>query len=167
MPASAPQGLRERPAQRGGAHAPPRHATAGAPRARRPEDHRPALRPRIMRAVAPPRPRVLLTTEGTYPYAVGGVSSWCDLLVKNLHEFDWQVLPIVAPGKREPLYTLPPQAREVEREVGLERRDRERDDAAQLLAEFVGSHGIHHLGRTRFQFGSTCLRISASSSRFR
>ena len=25
-------------------------------------------------------PRILLTTEGTYPYALGGVSSWCDLL---------------------------------------------------------------------------------------
>jgi hypothetical protein len=43
------------------------------------------------------RPRVLLTTEGTYPYTMGGVSSWCDLLVKSLTGFDWQVLPIVAP----------------------------------------------------------------------
>ena len=46
---------------------------------------------------------------------MGGVSSWCDLLVSGLDEFDWQVLPIVAPGKREPLFTLPPQAREVGR----------------------------------------------------
>ena len=30
------------------------------------------------------RTRVLLTTEGTYPYVVGGVSSWCDLLVNSL-----------------------------------------------------------------------------------
>jgi glycosyltransferase involved in cell wall biosynthesis len=59
------------------------------------------------------RPRILLTTEGTYPYVMGGVSSWCNLLVNSLDEFDWQVLPIVAPGKRERLYTLPPQAREV------------------------------------------------------
>ena len=27
---------------------------------------------------------------------MGGVSSWCDLLVNGLTEFDWQVLPIVA-----------------------------------------------------------------------
>ena len=53
---------------------------------------------------------ILLCTEGTYPYVMGGVSSWCDLIVGGLDEFDWQVLPIVAPGKREPLYTLPPQA---------------------------------------------------------
>ena len=38
------------------------------------------------------RRRVLLTTEGTYPYILGGVSSWCDLLVNSLTEFDWQVM---------------------------------------------------------------------------
>jgi glycosyltransferase involved in cell wall biosynthesis len=61
------------------------------------------------------RPRILLTTEGTYPYAMGGVSSWCDLLVNGLTEFDWQVLPIVAPHGRPPLYELPPHARQVGR----------------------------------------------------
>ena len=66
-------------------------------------------------ALAGTRPRILLCTEGTYPYVMGGVSSWCDLLVNGLDEFDWLVLPIVAPGKREPLYALPPQAREVGR----------------------------------------------------
>ena len=76
--------------------------------------------PRAARAAAgsrwpATRPRILLCTEGTYPYVMGGVSSWCDLIVGGLDEFDWQVLPIVAPGKREPLYTLPPQAREVGR----------------------------------------------------
>jgi hypothetical protein len=61
------------------------------------------------------RPRVLLLTEGTYPYAMGGVSSWCELLVNGLSEFDWQVLPIVAPHGKPPLYELPPHAREVGR----------------------------------------------------
>jgi polysaccharide biosynthesis protein PelF len=61
------------------------------------------------------RPRILLTTEGTYPDVMGGVSSWCDLLVKGMPEFDWQVLPIVAPHGRPPLYELPPHAREVGR----------------------------------------------------
>jgi polysaccharide biosynthesis protein PelF len=58
---------------------------------------------------------VLLTTEGTYPYAMGGVSSWCDLLVRNLSEFDWHVMPIVAPERTAPAYQLPPQARLVRR----------------------------------------------------
>src|SRR3954447_9774642 len=62
--------------------------------------------------VATPRARILLTTEGTYPYALGGVSSWCDLLLRGLTEFDWCVLPIIAPHGRAPLYELPPHARE-------------------------------------------------------
>ena len=59
-----------------------------------------------------PRPRILLTTEGTYPYALGGVSSWCDLLIRGLQEFDWRVLPIVAADGRPALYELPAHARE-------------------------------------------------------
>lgn len=59
------------------------------------------------------RPRVLLTTEGTYPYAVGGVSSWCDLLLRNLTEIDWQVLPIIAAHGKAPVYELPPHVRQV------------------------------------------------------
>jgi polysaccharide biosynthesis protein PelF len=62
-----------------------------------------------------PRRRILLLTEGTYPYALGGVSSWCDLLVNGLDEFDWQVLPIVAPHGKPPLYQLPHHALEVGR----------------------------------------------------
>jgi glycosyltransferase involved in cell wall biosynthesis len=60
-------------------------------------------------------PRVLLTTEGTYPYVVGGVSSWCDLIVNSLAEFDWQILPIVAPDRRPAIFDLPSHAREVGR----------------------------------------------------
>jgi hypothetical protein len=63
-----------------------------------------ALEPPVLPLpAATPRPRILLTTEGTYPYALGGVSSWCDLLVRGLDEFDWNVLPIIAPHGRAPL----------------------------------------------------------------
>ena len=61
------------------------------------------------------RPRVLLTTEGTYPYVMGGVSSWCNLLVNGLTEFDWQILPIVAPDGRARMFELPDHAREIAR----------------------------------------------------
>jgi glycosyltransferase involved in cell wall biosynthesis len=53
-----------------------------------------------------------MTTEATYPYAVGGVSSWCDILIGGLSEIDWDVLPLVAGGRhigRE--VKLPPNAR--------------------------------------------------------
>lgn len=61
------------------------------------------------------RPRVLLTTEGTYPYVMGGVSSWCHQLIGRLTDIDWLVLPIVASDKRRRLFTLPPHARELAR----------------------------------------------------
>ena len=47
-----------------------------------------------------PAPRVLITTEGNYPYTLGGVSTWCNMLVNGLPEFSWQVLPIMAGGLR-------------------------------------------------------------------
>jgi polysaccharide biosynthesis protein PelF len=57
------------------------------------------------------RPRILMTTEGTYPYAVGGVSSWCDLVIGGLPEFDWQILPIMAGDKcLSAIFELPPHA---------------------------------------------------------
>jgi polysaccharide biosynthesis protein PelF len=56
-------------------------------------------------------PSILLTTEATYPYAVGGVSSWCHLVVGGLPEFAWRVLPIHAGGRRpRQLFELPPHA---------------------------------------------------------
>jgi len=55
--------------------------------------------------------RVLMITEGTYPYAVGGVSSWCDAIIGGLPEIEWEVLPIVAGGKRlHQNYQLAPNA---------------------------------------------------------
>lgn len=51
--------------------------------------------------------RVLLTTEGTYPFILGGVSTWCDVVVNGLADVAWQVLPITAGGvRRHPLYSL-------------------------------------------------------------
>jgi glycosyltransferase involved in cell wall biosynthesis len=58
------------------------------------------------------RPRVLMITEGTYPYAVGGVSSWCDVVIGALEQTDWDILPIVGGGKRwRQNFVMPPNAR--------------------------------------------------------
>lgn len=54
------------------------------------------------------KPSVLLTTEGTYPYIVGGVSTWCDILVNGLPGIDWKVLPLTAGGlHRRSLFEFP------------------------------------------------------------
>lgn len=52
-----------------------------------------------------------MITEGTYPYAVGGVSSWCDAVIGGLPHIHWDILPIVAGGKRRTQnFELPPNA---------------------------------------------------------
>ena len=53
-----------------------------------------------------------MITEGTYPYAVGGVSSWCDVLIGGLEEVEWDILPVIAGGRRvRKCFTLPANAR--------------------------------------------------------
>jgi polysaccharide biosynthesis protein PelF len=65
-----------------------------------------------VRPINPVRPRVLMTTEGTYPYAVGGVSSWCDTVIGGLDQVDWEILPIVGGGKLlRQVFEIPPNAR--------------------------------------------------------
>lgn len=55
---------------------------------------------------------ILMITEGTYPYAVGGVSSWCDAIISGTPGTSWDILAIVAGHKRlRPKFTLPPNAR--------------------------------------------------------
>jgi polysaccharide biosynthesis protein PelF len=62
------------------------------------------------------RPSVLMVTEGTYPYAVGGVSSWCDLIVRGIPELEWLLLPLVGSKMpAQPVFDLPANARLVRR----------------------------------------------------
>ena len=65
-----------------------------------------------VRSARAPDARVLMVTEGTYPYAVGGVSSWCEVLIGGLKEMQWQILPVIAGGKRmRQRFELPSNAR--------------------------------------------------------
>lgn len=38
---------------------------------------------------------VLMTTEGTYPYGAGGVSTWCDALLRNTPDVRYTLLPVM------------------------------------------------------------------------
>ncbi len=51
---------------------------------------------------------VLLTTEGTYPYHSGGVSTWCDNLIKGLPSVEFTLLPIMMNPYISVKYDLPP-----------------------------------------------------------
>lgn len=56
---------------------------------------------------------VLLTTEGTYPYHSGGVSTWCDNLIKGLPAVEFALLPIMMNPHISVKYELPPNVRRV------------------------------------------------------
>ncbi|MEV6105531.1 GT4 family glycosyltransferase PelF [Streptomyces sp. NPDC051940] len=51
--------------------------------------------------------RITLLTEGTYPHSQGGVSVWCDQLVRAMPEFDFRILALTGTG-REPRSWQPP-----------------------------------------------------------
>jgi len=51
--------------------------------------------------------RILFTTEGTYPYVMGGVSTWCDQLVGGLTNTDFHLLAVTGPQEIIPEYKLP------------------------------------------------------------
>jgi polysaccharide biosynthesis protein PelF len=88
---------------RRGAEAPPTRSSAVRSR-------RAPAAPRVPQPTSSGR-RVLMITEGTYPYAMGGVSSWCDAVIGGLSHIHWDILPIVAGSKRRTQsFELPPNA---------------------------------------------------------
>jgi glycosyltransferase involved in cell wall biosynthesis len=50
---------------------------------------------------------VLLTTEGTYPFFEGGVSTWCDVLIRQLYNVDFTLMSLTAQPGLQPSYQLP------------------------------------------------------------
>src|SRR3989454_9540752 len=56
---------------------------------------------------------VLLSTEGTYPYHRGGVSTWCDALTHKLSEVDFTLLAVTMHPYLTPQYELAPNVRDL------------------------------------------------------
>jgi glycosyltransferase involved in cell wall biosynthesis len=54
---------------------------------------------------------VTLINEGTYPYVPGGVSTWCDKLVRGLTENTFDLVTLVASGNERPTWELPDNVR--------------------------------------------------------
>jgi polysaccharide biosynthesis protein PelF len=50
---------------------------------------------------------ITLITEGTYPHHLGGVSVWCDQLLREIPEHRFNVLAIGATGAEKKVYTPP------------------------------------------------------------
>jgi glycosyltransferase involved in cell wall biosynthesis len=56
---------------------------------------------------------VLLTTEGTYPYHKGGVSTWCHALTRQISDVDFTILAVAMHPYMERTYDLAPNVREL------------------------------------------------------
>lgn len=50
---------------------------------------------------------VTMLTEGTYPHVHGGVSTWCDQLVRGMPEVDFHVLALTGSGREPVTWELP------------------------------------------------------------
>jgi glycosyltransferase involved in cell wall biosynthesis len=50
---------------------------------------------------------VALTAEGTYPHQFGGVSVWCDQLIRGMPDHDFQLVALVANGMEPVRWELP------------------------------------------------------------
>ncbi|GAA3370585.1 GT4 family glycosyltransferase PelF [Streptomyces sannanensis] len=49
-----------------------------------------------------------MLTEGTYPHVHGGVSTWCDQLVRGMPEVDFNVVALTGSGREPVTWELPP-----------------------------------------------------------
>jgi len=56
--------------------------------------------------------RVLMITEGTYPFHWGGVSTWCHLLLSDMAEVDFSLVSIIGDPGAKPRFELPPNVRD-------------------------------------------------------
>jgi glycosyltransferase involved in cell wall biosynthesis len=51
--------------------------------------------------------KIALVSEGTYPYAMGGVSVWCDQLIRGMPDFRWEMIPLAVDGRERVAWELP------------------------------------------------------------
>ncbi|KAB7744793.1 DUF3492 domain-containing protein [Nostocoides sp. F2B08] len=52
--------------------------------------------------------RVTLVSEGTYPFAMGGVSVWCDQLMSGLDGHEFEFVALTVDGSAQPMWPAPP-----------------------------------------------------------
>ncbi|MFN2322377.1 MAG: GT4 family glycosyltransferase PelF [Trueperaceae bacterium] len=101
--------------------------------------------------------RILLTTEGTYPSIMGGVSTWCDQLVRGLTGHAFQLLEVTGPLPSKPVYELPANVAGLDT-VHLWRRrsvSGSRSRTNRLVTGTRFDHGLEQLlGFTRDDLGA-------------
>jgi glycosyltransferase involved in cell wall biosynthesis len=51
--------------------------------------------------------KIALVSEGTYPFAMGGVSVWCDQLIQGMRDHRWEVVALTVDGRERTRWELP------------------------------------------------------------
>ncbi|MEV0596388.1 GT4 family glycosyltransferase PelF [Nonomuraea cavernae] len=51
--------------------------------------------------------KVTFVSEGTYPFAMGGVSVWMDQLIRGMPTYRWDVVTMTVDGAERPVWDLP------------------------------------------------------------
>jgi glycosyltransferase involved in cell wall biosynthesis len=51
--------------------------------------------------------KVALVSEGTYPFAMGGVSVWCDQLIRGLPDYRWDMVALTVDGAERSVWAPP------------------------------------------------------------
>jgi glycosyltransferase involved in cell wall biosynthesis len=51
--------------------------------------------------------RIALVSEGTYPYAMGGVSIWCEQLIRGIPDYRWEIVALTVDGAEKAVFARP------------------------------------------------------------
>jgi polysaccharide biosynthesis protein PelF len=51
--------------------------------------------------------KIALVSEGTYPFVEGGVSVWCDQLIRGLPDYKWEMVALTVDGSERVRWDLP------------------------------------------------------------
>lgn len=51
--------------------------------------------------------KIALVSEGTYPYEMGGVSVWCDQLIRGLSDCRWEFIALTVDGNERMVWDIP------------------------------------------------------------
>jgi len=51
--------------------------------------------------------KIAMITEGTYPHQFGGVSVWCDQIIRGMQGYDFQLVCLVGTGAEQAVWDLP------------------------------------------------------------
>lgn len=82
--------------------------------------------------------KIALVSEGTYPFAMGGVSVWCDQLIQGMRDHQWEVVALTVDGRERTRWELPDNVTRV-RSIPLwsvAQADREVQPGQAFLAAF-------------------------------